>query len=318
MRPLPSSTSYDSTTAIPTGGRFFWHPSSREAPKHRRRGSMSWRHPTGVTRYEGGTLIPKKGSRALTLDGSRYRWLLRRKPTKRHTMGHPFVVAVALETGGGTLLLEVGPHTHNAVSLYGVSVTPSDVSRWVDEARSMGWDPKAPGKFKMVGRGASRAYPRGRRPRERADARSLAASSGVSRLSLRQIGMHRAAYVDDVSLLDLVRDSEIDHVAREIERRVAQGWAREEVESLQPGAYMPLLLLEKVDAWPDIDEPDDPRRVLLDCDCGNLGCWPLTASVFVFDERVVWCDFEQLNRDWILDVGPFVFDRDQYVSVLHQ
>jgi hypothetical protein len=53
---------------------------------------------------------------------------------------------------------------------------------------------------------------------------------------------------------------------------------------------------------------------LLGCDCGEVGCWPLTARINVNGKTVTWDCFEQQhrrNRDYSA-FGPFVFDIDQY------
>ncbi|SOD73919.1 hypothetical protein SAMN05892883_3110 [Jatrophihabitans sp. GAS493] len=53
---------------------------------------------------------------------------------------------------------------------------------------------------------------------------------------------------------------------------------------------------------------------LLACDCGEVGCWPLTARVVVLNDTVMWMDFAQDHRPgWdYSEFGPFVFARDQY------
>jgi hypothetical protein len=53
---------------------------------------------------------------------------------------------------------------------------------------------------------------------------------------------------------------------------------------------------------------------LLGCACGEAGCWPLKARVSVRPDTVTWTDFSQPYRDgWdYSDLGPFVFERDQY------
>jgi hypothetical protein len=61
---------------------------------------------------------------------------------------------------------------------------------------------------------------------------------------------------------------------------------------------------------------------LLGCDCGDVGCWPLTARIETGGESVKWSSFRQPHcpeRDYS-GFGPFVFDADQYkkaVSALH-
>lgn len=107
-----------------------------------------------------------------------------------------------------------------------------------------------------------------------------------------QVGV--VPFVDGTSLVDLVD-------AYETHRRYAPagGYA-----GLSPSSF---------DLRPE--PTTEPARVwLLGCDCGEAGCWPLTASVQVVDDVVVWSDFEQPHRpNWDYDgFGPFRFDRTQY------
>ena len=53
---------------------------------------------------------------------------------------------------------------------------------------------------------------------------------------------------------------------------------------------------------------------LLGCECGEVGCWPLTARIAVSVDEVVWSDFAQEHRpDWdYTGFGPFVFERQKY------
>ncbi|SKA95663.1 hypothetical protein SAMN06295879_2056 [Agreia bicolorata] len=53
---------------------------------------------------------------------------------------------------------------------------------------------------------------------------------------------------------------------------------------------------------------------LLGCECGEVGCWPLSAHVAVTEEMVVWSGFKQpyrTKRDYSR-LGPFEFTRSQY------
>ncbi len=56
------------------------------------------------------------------------------------------------------------------------------------------------------------------------------------------------------------------------------------------------------------------KTTLLDCQCGESGCWPFVVNI-KFDEKTVrWENFEQVHRkDWKYDdLEPFVFSRDEY------
>lgn len=79
--------------------------------------------------------------------------------------------------------------------------------------------------------------------------------------------------------------------------------------------------------WPDIaphfmGSPtaswfNDGDTVLIGCECGEWGCWPLTADIVINRSEVTWSHFRQGHRDWDLSgLGPFVFERAQYEAAL--
>jgi hypothetical protein len=60
------------------------------------------------------------------------------------------------------------------------------------------------------------------------------------------------------------------------------------------------------------------RVYLLGCQCGEVGCWPLTARIRTGDESVTWDFFQQPHRkerDYA-GFGSLVFDAKQYVEAL--
>lgn len=58
---------------------------------------------------------------------------------------------------------------------------------------------------------------------------------------------------------------------------------------------------------------EDGDTVLMGCECGEWGCWPLTAQIDVGPETVRWSGFRNGHRDWDLSgLGPFEFDKVQY------
>ena len=62
---------------------------------------------------------------------------------------------------------------------------------------------------------------------------------------------------------------------------------------------------------------DDGDTTLLDCVCGESGCWPLTADIDVGDDLVIWHHSRNGHREWDLSaLGPFTFDRGQYEDAL--
>jgi hypothetical protein len=117
--------------------------------------------------------------------------------------------------------------------------------------------------------------------------------------------------VNGVLLRDLVKTVELPYAKREGQRALA-------------GSYMGLTNFERL-IWPAkhyFGEPieqwfDDGDTVLLGCECGEAGCWPLTAQVEVGTHTVQWTHFRTGHRDWDLsELGPFTFRTDQYRSAL--
>lgn len=72
------------------------------------------------------------------------------------------------------------------------------------------------------------------------------------------------------------------------------------------------------------------RTALLGCVCTWVDCWPLYATVEMGEDRVVWRDFGNPHRGpeyWDDDpemqrqyegLGPFMFDRHQYMKALER
>ena len=60
------------------------------------------------------------------------------------------------------------------------------------------------------------------------------------------------------------------------------------------------------------------KTILLGCECGEPGCWPLMARIEVTDRTVEWRDFMQPHRHetWRYDGLKFVFEREQYEEAL--
>jgi hypothetical protein len=53
---------------------------------------------------------------------------------------------------------------------------------------------------------------------------------------------------------------------------------------------------------------------LLGCNCGEVGCWPLSAHIETEGESAKWTTFQQPHRpqrDYSA-FGPFIFDADLY------
>lgn len=67
------------------------------------------------------------------------------------------------------------------------------------------------------------------------------------------------------------------------------------------------------------DESDNNKQIyVLGCECGELGCWPLMASVTPVEAGYRWAGFNQPfrpQRDYDA-FGPFVFERGQYEAAV--
>ena len=92
--------------------------------------------------------IPKKGSRPITVDGSDYRWLVRRKPTYSQANGWtPMTVAVSsavprASSLGATLAVN---RPDAWVDAQNKAITPGNVAKLIRLAVARGWNPAAPG-----------------------------------------------------------------------------------------------------------------------------------------------------------------------------
>lgn len=149
-----------------------------------------------------------------------------------------------------------------------------------------------------------RAYPRGHGPVSRNDAAKMV-EGPFSELTMNDESDWRPV-VDGVDLLERVTTAEHPHVLLEREQR--------DLEGFDP-AYWTRCLLKRGSFLGSVGSADgesDEKTLFFDCACGCDGCWPLLASIFAFSRHVVWANFEQHHRDWILDLGPFVFERSVY------
>lgn len=137
--------------------------------------------------------------------------------------------------------------------------------------------------------------------------------------------MNRVEFIvatDDEPCLEI----KVDGVAlEEHARRAELGSARADRQESLAGAYSGLTSLDDV-CWPSrhflgapvLSATGGDETVLLGCDCGDWGCWPLSATVRVAAATVTWREFRNEHRPaWDLSrLGPFQFDRDQYESAL--
>ena len=91
--------------------------------------------------------IPRKGTRTLKVEGTKYRWLVRRKPTYDQGLAYSaLTVAVEPEAGGRTLVLVFDkPRPDNWLGEDGAVATPASVAAGIRAATAAGWDPRQRG-----------------------------------------------------------------------------------------------------------------------------------------------------------------------------
>jgi hypothetical protein len=97
--------------------------------------------------------LVKKGSRTLEVDGVKYRWRLRGRPTYDQGLADsPTTFAVELfDEPGTTLVVKTNqPHMSNWMGVPRSPVLPVHVTRAVRTALEQGWQPANPGKPFMV------------------------------------------------------------------------------------------------------------------------------------------------------------------------
>ncbi len=121
-------------------------------------------------------------------------------------------------------------------------------------------------------------------------------------------GEELAIEIDGTSLVELTAAVEKPHAHAEGHPHLAGSYA-----GLSRFAMSPEKLERHLLGKPAL-ESDDGLAVLLGCECGEWGCWPLGARIHLDQNIVKWSDFHNRHRGgWDLSaLGPFVFDREQY------
>jgi len=135
-------------------------------------------------------------------------------------------------------------------------------------------------------------------------------------------------YINNEPLIELVRQAEEPFVQAEIKERRARGDDIDEVTfpsgdySYLPASMVLLpsrnLLDEPYDCGflLELDDPAIGKSTILDCTCGNPGCWLMQVRITLNQSTVIWSEFSQFHRDWELDLGSFTFERKQYEAEL--
>lgn len=88
--------------------------------------------------------MPRKGARAITVDGAPFRWKIRGRATGAQTLGEANlgvgIEAVTNESGVSTLVVDTSAVRGTA------SVTPAVVEAYIRQAMAKGWKPTPSGK----------------------------------------------------------------------------------------------------------------------------------------------------------------------------
>ena len=97
--------------------------------------------------------VPRNGSRLITVDGTVYRWLVRRKSTFAQELGTPLTFAVEAADSPGQVLSVVtrSARSDNVLLEPFTPVTPRTVERAVRLALAEGWKPdRNGGRFRLA------------------------------------------------------------------------------------------------------------------------------------------------------------------------
>lgn len=126
--------------------------------------------------------------------------------------------------------------------------------------------------------------------------------------------------INGVDLIDLVRTHELPFARSEGSPSIAGAYAGLPVSSV-------LCPNSSNHFWGEASSrlyKYGDKIQLLECECGEPGCWPLICRITVRDEVVSWSDFEQPHRSrsrsqsvWSYEgFGPFLFRKQQYEIAL--
>jgi len=121
--------------------------------------------------------------------------------------------------------------------------------------------------------------------------------------------------VDDRDLVELVGEVELPYASAEGHPRIAGAYAGVHPRQLSGSISEHF----RGGSGSDLACGPSDKTVLLACECGEAGCWPLMARIELAPGEVVWSDFEQPHRSgkWSYeDFGPLVFERGQYEAAL--
>jgi hypothetical protein len=117
--------------------------------------------------------------------------------------------------------------------------------------------------------------------------------------------------IDGRSLLSILREVELPFAETEGHASIAGQYAGIPKTVVAPPSDHLLGHSSPEYRWSD-------KTVLLICECGESGCWPLVVRITSNPGTIEWSDFEQPHRpNWVYDERcMFVFDRTQYEDAI--
>ena len=121
-------------------------------------------------------------------------------------------------------------------------------------------------------------------------------------------GRSLVPYIDGASLIDLIEAYEAS-----AEFDVVGGYGGIEPQSFNFGDLRLYYVGRQTAQW-----PGPGKAWLLGCGCGEVGCWPLEASIDAMSGGVTWSSFRQPHRpdrDYT-GFGPFRFNAEQYAAAI--
>jgi hypothetical protein len=124
--------------------------------------------------------------------------------------------------------------------------------------------------------------------------------------------------VNGRELIDILHEYELPLAAREGSPTIAGGYMGLSPEDVLPPSRH--FLGDPTHDWYRAGE----KVQVLECECGEPGCWPFLVKITAGEDTVVWSDFEQPHRrqdhpngEWSYEgLGPFIFAREQYLRAL--
>jgi hypothetical protein len=130
------------------------------------------------------------------------------------------------------------------------------------------------------------------------------------------VGVH--IIINGRDLIEILREIELPFATREGHPRIAGAYS-----GLSPDRVF--LPSRHFFGEPEpIYSDGEGRTHVLECECGEPGCWPFAVRITLAAEEVMWSDFQQPHRrsnskagHWRYDAAPsFTFDRKLYEQAL--